>query len=106
MALFGGSGGTDLNTLIAKKNYKKAIELLKTQLDARKSDPRLRMQLADVLALAGGGREAVQVLLPLADEYAREGFAAKAIAVLKKAEKIDPGRSDIASRLASMIKQG
>src|SRR5512132_3986069 len=86
----GGSG--DLNALIARKNYKKAIELLKGQLAARKSDPRLRMQLADVLALAGGGKEAVSVLLPLADEYAREGFAAKAIAILKKIEKIDPAR--------------
>jgi hypothetical protein len=107
MGLFGGgssSGGSDLNTLIAKKNYGKAIEIIRAQLAARKSDPRLRMQLADVLALAGGGKEAVSVLLPLADEYAREGFAAKAIAVLKKIEKIDPGRRDVENSLASLIK--
>jgi hypothetical protein len=103
MALFGG-GGTDLNTLIAKKNYGKAIEVIKGQLAQRKSDPRLRMQLADVLTLAGGGKEAVSVLLPLADEYAREGFAAKAIAVLKKIEKIDPGRRDVEKSLATLIK--
>jgi hypothetical protein len=102
----GGSGsGGDVNSLIARKNYGKAIELIKGQLAARKSDPRLRMQLADVLTLAGGGKEAIQVLLPLADEYAKEGFAAKAIAVLKKVEKIDPGRREVESRLATLIKQ-
>ncbi len=105
MALFGG-GGTDLNTLISRKKYGKAIEIIKSQLKVRQSDPRLRMQLADVLALAGGGREAVTVLLGLADEYAREGFAAKAIAVLKKAEKIDPGRRDVEKKLALLIKEG
>ena len=30
------------------------------------------------------------ILTPLADEFAREGFAAKAVAVLKKIQKIDP----------------
>src|SRR6185503_8268072 len=106
MALFGGGGGADLNTLIARKNYGKAIEVIKGQLKVRSSDPRLRMQLADVLALAGGGKEAITVLLPLADEYAREGFAAKAIAVLKKVEKLDPGRRDVEKQLAGLIKQG
>jgi cAMP-dependent protein kinase regulator len=104
--MFGGSGGVDLNQLLAKKNYRKAIDVLREQLAVRKSDPRLRMQLADVLTLAGGGKEAVSVLLPLADEYAREGFAAKAIAVLKKVEKIDPGRRDVEKQLANLIKQG
>jgi hypothetical protein len=106
---FGGTGGgsaNDVNALIARKNYGKAIEVIKGQLAARKSDPRLRMQLADVLTLAGGGKEAIQVLLPLADEYAKEGFAAKAIAVLKKVEKIDPGRRDVETKLATLIRQG
>jgi cAMP-dependent protein kinase regulator len=102
----GGASGADLNQLLAKKNYRKAIEILREQLAVRKSDPRLRMQLADVLALAGGGKEAVSVLLPLADEYAREGFAAKAIAILKKVEKLDPGRRDVENQLAGLIKQG
>jgi hypothetical protein len=106
LGMFGASGGADLNQLLAKKNYGKAIEILKAQLVGRQSDPRLRMQLADVLALAGGGKEAVSVLLGLADEYARDGFAAKAIAVLKRVEKIDPGRRDVEKQLASLIKQG
>src|SRR5262245_52676942 len=97
--------GEDVLTLIAKKNYAKAIEVLRAQMQGQKTDPRVRMQLADVLVLAGKSREAVVILQPLADEYAREGFAAKAVAVLKKIQKIDPGRRDVDSKLASLIQE-
>ena len=100
---FGGAG--DVNALIAKKNYTKAIEVIQGQLAQRAKDPRLRMQLADVMSMAGRGKEAVAILLPLADDYARDGFAAKAIAVLKKVEKIEPRRGDVNNRLAGLIKE-
>lgn len=103
LGMFGGAA--DVNTLIARKSYAKAIELIQAQLAERKSDTRLRLQLADVMTLAGRGKEAVAILLPLADEYARDGFAAKAIAVLKKAERVEPGRGEIGSRLAGLIKE-
>src|SRR5262245_8221240 len=60
----------DVGALIAKKNYARAIEVIKGQLQSGKPDERLRLQLADVLALAGKGREANAILEPLADEYA------------------------------------
>src|SRR5262245_32954458 len=93
----------DVGALIAKKNYARAIEVIKGQLQSGKPDDRLRLQLADVLALAGKGREANAILEPLADEYARDGFAAKAISVLKKMQKNDPARRGIENRLASLI---
>jgi hypothetical protein len=43
------------------------------------------------------------LLREMADELAAEGFAAKAIALLKRIQKIDPGRMDIEGRLASLI---
>lgn len=102
----GSSKREDVGTLIAKKSYAKAIDLIKEQLKSpRGADPRLRMQLADVLVLAGKGREAVMILTPLADEFAREGFAAKAIAVLKKIQKIDPSRRDVEAKLAGLIQE-
>ena len=100
---FGAAKTEDVASLLAKKNYSKAIELIKVQLKGQKPDPRLRMQLADVLIMAGKGREAAVVLEPLADEYAREGFAAKAISVLKKIQKADPNRRDVEGKLASLI---
>src|SRR6185503_16072963 len=101
---FGGPGkGEDVGALIAKKNYTRAIEVIREQLLTQRNDPRLRLQLADVLVSAGKTKEAVTILLPLADEFAKDGFAAKAISVLKKVQKIDPGRRDIDSRLATLI---
>src|SRR5262249_40013503 len=97
--------GEDVLALIAKKNYAKAIEVLRAQMQGQKADPRVRMQLADVLVLAGKGREAVAILQPLADEDAREGFAAKPVAVPKKIQKIDPRRRDVDSKLASLIQE-
>lgn len=101
-----GAKAEDVTSLIAKKNYAKAIELVKEQLKKQSgTDPRLRMQLADVLVLAGKSREAVMILTPLADEFAREGFAAKAIAVLKKIQKIDPTRREVEAKLAGLIQE-
>ena len=103
---FGGSGkGDDVATLIAKKNYSRAIEVIREQLGKQRNDPRLRLQLGDVLVAAGKVKEAVTILLPLADEFAKDGFAAKAISVLKKVQKLEPGRRDIDSRLANLIEQ-
>jgi cAMP-dependent protein kinase regulator len=92
-----------LPELLARKQFGKAVELAQAQLQARPRDGRLRLQLADTLVAAGRGREAVTPLREMADELAREGFAAKAIAILKRIQKIDPGRIDIERRLASLI---
>jgi cAMP-dependent protein kinase regulator len=106
MALgFGQTKGDDVVALIAKKNYSKAIEVLRAQLHGQHADPRLRLQLADVLVLAGKGRDAVVHLTALADEFAREGFAAKAISVLKKIQKIDPGQRDVDVKIAALIQE-
>jgi hypothetical protein len=97
-------GGTDVGDLIAKKKYARAIEVLGEQLRRGSSDPRVRNQLADVLIMAGREKEAVPVLIELADEYARDNQAPRAIALLKKIERIDPGRRDVDQKLASLIR--
>ncbi|PYQ55635.1 MAG: hypothetical protein DMF78_01435 [Acidobacteria bacterium] len=97
--------GSEANVpeLIQKKKYGKAEKLLRQQFDAGRRDPDLRLQLADVLALDGRGREAVPIYIGLADEFGRSGNAAKAIGVLKKIERVAPGRADMADRLAALI---
>jgi hypothetical protein len=92
-----------IEALIARRNYGKALELIRGELARRPHDGRLRLQQADVLILAGRAQEAVGVLMKLADEHAADGFAAKAIAVLKRIEKIAPGRRDVEQRLARLI---
>ena len=102
---FGRSKEDDVVSLIAAKKYARAIEVLKVQLQKKGANPSLRMQLADVLILADKKSEAVALLLPLADQYARDGFAAKAVSVLKKIQKVDPGRRDVDQRLARQIEE-
>ncbi|HYN04283.1 MAG TPA: cyclic nucleotide-binding domain-containing protein [Vicinamibacteria bacterium] len=102
---FGKSKEEDVVSLIAAKKYARAVEVLKAQLQKRGANPSLRMQLADVLIMADKKPEAVALLLPLADQYARDGFAAKAVSVLKKVQKIDPGRKDVEERLARQIEE-
>jgi hypothetical protein len=97
------SGSKDADALIARGKYKQAIEALRELLAKHGADPRLRMKLADVLVLSGRQREAVPVLLDLADEFAAEGQAAKSIALLKKVQRIDPGRADVEGKLADVL---
>ena len=106
MALgFGRTKGNDVVSLIAAKKYSRAIEILRVQLKKRGASTTVRKQLADVLVLSGKTVEAVALLLPLADKFAREGFAAKAVSILKKIQKIDPGRRDVEERLARLIEE-
>jgi hypothetical protein len=95
----------NISELIAKKNYAKAIEAIKAQLKAGKHNPQLHIQLADVLVLAKKPNEAIQILMRVADEFAHDGFEAKAIAVLKRVEKLEPGRRDVQMKLASLVKK-
>ena len=102
---FGGSREVGLAELIAQRKYGKAIELLRGQYQEGSRDPRLRLQLADVLAAAGRGTEAVPIYHSLADEFARDGVAGKAIAVFKKVQKLEPDRRDIDKRVAHLVKE-
>lgn len=93
----------DVDELVARGKYGKAIQLLTAEVKGGNRDPRARLQLADALISDKRGPEAVPLLIELADEYAADGFAAKAIAVLKKIQRIDPGRRGVDERLANLI---
>ena len=96
-------GDQDVYALIARKNYPKAVKLLRQQLRKDPKSVHLRQLLADVLSQAGESGQAIDILEPLVDEFVAEGFVAKAIAMLKKIQRINPARSDIDSKLAALI---
>jgi hypothetical protein len=98
------TGGNNLQELIAKKKWDKAAEQLRAEIKNAPRDSRTRMQLADVLVEAGRGKDAVPILLKLAQEFGSEGSAPRAIAVLKKVERIQPGRADVQKALAALIR--
>ena len=83
-----------ISELIARKKRARMIEMLRAQLEGRLAPGvQVRLQLADLLVQAGRGEEAVPVLIGLADEFAADGFVAKAIAILKRVEKVHQGRT-------------
>jgi len=98
-----GKGNT-VEELIAQKQYDKAIDAIKAQLDERPKNTRLRLQMGDVLAMAERTEAAIKVMLDLAEEFATEGFTAKAVAILKKIQRLDPTRAGIDEKLADLIR--
>ena len=75
-------------SLLARKEYAKAIPLLKQDLDKYPSNPRVRLQYADALAGNGDVAEAAEQYERTAKYYEDNGLTVQAIAVRKKAEKL------------------
>ena len=96
-------GEQDVYALIARRNYPKAVKLLKQQLRKKPRSVHTRQLLADVLTRLDKREQAIAVLEPIVDDLVAEGFVAKAIAMLKKIQRIDPERSDIEQKLAALI---
>lgn len=75
-------------TLLARREYARAVPLLKREHEKYPSNPRIRLQYADALAGAGMADEAVQQYDATARYYEDNGLTVQAIAVRKKAEKV------------------
>ncbi len=97
-------GKQDVNRLIARGQYPKAIKVIQKHLREDPKSVHLRKLLADVLERDGQKRRAIEVLEGLVQEFSSEGFVTKAIAVLKKIQRIDPGQSDAEVMLDTLIK--
>ncbi len=74
-------------TLLARREYARAVPLLKREHEKYPSNPRIRLQYADALAGAGMIDEAVVQYEATAKYYEDNGLSVQAIAVRKKAEK-------------------
>lgn len=99
------SGEDDIGNLINRKKFSRAVKILRQQLAGRPDDVHLRQRLADVLVLDGDTHGALGILDKMVDEFVGGGFDAKAIAVLKKMQRIDPSRGEIEEKLAGLIKR-
>jgi cAMP-dependent protein kinase regulator len=75
-------------TLLARKEYGRAVPLLARDLAKYPTNPRIRLQYADALAGAGSHEEAVTQYEETAKYYDDNGLTVQAIAVRKKAEKL------------------
>lgn len=75
-------------SLLARKEYTRAVPLLKRDLDKYPNNPRIRLQYADALSGAGTHEEAVRQYEETAKYYDDNGLTVQSIAVRKKAEKL------------------
>lgn len=104
LSLFSGKEAS-VPELIAKKKFAQAVTILRDQLKSRPDDTGLLIQLADVLALDNKGKQAVPILEKAADQLTAEGFTTKAIAALKRIERLDPASSlRVKAKLDSLVK--
>lgn len=93
----------DVGALIARKQYKRAIQILEKRLAKESGSVHLRQLYADALWYDGRKQEAVEVLGTLVDEFADSGFVTKGIAVLKKIQRIDPDHDEATNRMERLI---
>jgi CRP-like cAMP-binding protein len=91
--------------LIAKKEFDKAVKVLRKLFEAHPDDLSLRQQLANVLPLVGAGKEAAELLIPVIEQLTSAGYNAKALALVKKVQRIDPSREGLDDMMAVLIKQ-
>ena len=98
-----GKKPDDVPGLIARGKYDRALEMLEEQLQQDPTSVHVRQSVADTMVMAGRKEDAIQILLRLSDDFARDGFAAKAIAILKKIDRLAPGRTDVYRKLASEL---
>jgi tetratricopeptide (TPR) repeat protein len=75
-------------SLLARREYERAVPLLKREHEKYPSNPRIRLQYADALAGAGMIDEAVGQYEATSKYYEDNGLTVQAIAVRKKAEKV------------------
>lgn len=96
----------DIGWLIAKKQYRKACQVLRRQLARAPRSVHLRQRLADVLLLEKKNLEAMRILGRLAEELAADGFQNKAVAVLKKMQRINPSLRSLEVRIEALATPG
>ncbi len=93
-----------LDRCFAKKEYDKALEMIKKQLAKNPNQLNLRLRQAEILDLQGKRDKAIFIYRDIAEEQARDGFYARAIAAYKKILKLDP-EQNVHSEMARLIEE-
>ena len=82
----------------ALKEYEKLVKL-----DPR--DAKLRLEIGDAYRRWGQVDEAIDTYVKVADQYTREGFDARAVAVYKQIVNLDPDRTASYEPLADLYER-
>ncbi len=90
--------------LVAAGTYAQAAAVLRADMQARPATLSERLRLADLLVLADRGRDAVPILLAVADDMARYGMEERSLEALRRADAIEPGHAAVKKRFEQVAR--
>jgi tetratricopeptide (TPR) repeat protein len=90
---------------IQKGALDKALKDYQSIVDADPRDTNVRLKIGDLQLKRNRPEEAIAAYLKVADQFMRDGFDAKAVALYKQVTKIDPKRHDIYVPLADLYQR-
>jgi tetratricopeptide (TPR) repeat protein len=90
---------------LQKGSLDKALKEYQTLLQADPRDSNSRLKLGDIHLKLGQKDEAIAAYLKVAEQFMKDGFDAKAVALYKQITKIDANRSDVQVPLAELYQR-
>ncbi|MCX7770692.1 MAG: tetratricopeptide repeat protein [Proteobacteria bacterium] len=95
----------DINKLVQKGDYNRAIIEFERLFKIDPKDYKLRQKLGDIYLRVGKKKEAIEQFQLVAEGYVKEGFALKAMAIYRQILRIEPTKYDIYEKLAELYKK-
>ncbi len=90
---------------VQRGSLDKALKDYQTILEADPRDANVRLKLGDLQLRRGQPKDAIAAYLNVADQFMRDGFDAKAVAIYKQVTKIDEKRYEIYLPLAELYQR-
>ena len=92
----------DAEKLVQKGKYEQAIREYQKILNKFPEDTTIINRVGDLYGRVGQLQRAIELYEEIAEHFTRDGFTTKAIAILKKIQRLDPQRLDVFERLAGL----
>jgi tetratricopeptide (TPR) repeat protein len=92
----------DAEKLVQKGKLEQAIKDYEKILRRFPDDTTIINRVGDLYGRVGQLQRAIELYENIADHFTKDGFTTKAIAILKKIQRLDPQRLDIFERLAEL----
>jgi pilus assembly protein FimV len=92
----------DAERLVQKGKLEQAIKEYEKVLKKFPGDTTIINRVGDLYGRVGELQRAIELYEEIAEHFTRDGFTTKAIAILKKIQRLDPQRLDIFERLAAL----
>jgi tetratricopeptide (TPR) repeat protein len=92
----------DAERLVQKGKLEQAIREYEKVLKKFPGDTTIINRVGDLYGRVGDLQRAIELYEEIAEHFSRDGFTTKAIAILKKIQRLDPQRLDIFERLAGL----